>query len=69
MYIEKVIETEDGKIEFKGTLQADELDFVLEVGLNVILAQGVRQHIQLSSVPEENPQLELDLTPPAGSIQ
>ena len=40
MLINKTIETQDGTVEFKGNLLDEELDFVIEVGLNVILAQG-----------------------------
>ena len=40
MLINKTIETPEGTVEFKGNLLDEELDFVIEVGLNVILAQG-----------------------------
>ena len=31
----------DGSISFKGTLNKKEIDFVLNVGINFLLAQGV----------------------------
>ena len=40
MLVNKTINTKDGMVEFKGNLLDEELDFVIEVGLNVILAQG-----------------------------
>lgn len=40
MKIEKSLETELGKVEFKGELSAEELDYVLQIGLNTLLVMG-----------------------------
>lgn len=41
MLIKKSIKTPSGTLQFEGELAGDELDFVIEVGLNIILASGV----------------------------
>lgn len=40
MEINKVIETKDGPAEISLTLSDEELQFVIEVGLNVLYAHG-----------------------------
>lgn len=40
MLISKTIETPTGSVKFEGELEPKELDFVLQVGLNTLLAQG-----------------------------
>ena len=40
MKISKAVETEQGTIQFEGELTEQETDLVLEIGLNVLLAQG-----------------------------
>lgn len=40
MQIKKVIETEDGTVIFTGELKGEELQAVLEVGLNVLYQNG-----------------------------
>lgn len=40
MELKKVIETEEGTVEFTGTLEGKELQAVIEVGLNTLLAHG-----------------------------
>ena len=49
MLINKTIETQNGTVEFKGNLLDEELDFVIEVGLNVILAQGATNFLSSKS--------------------
>ena len=40
MLVNKVVETENGSVTFQGELSDVELDYVLQVGLNVLLQQG-----------------------------
>lgn len=40
MKVNKTIETPNGPITFQGELTNEELDLVIEVGLNFLLAQG-----------------------------
>lgn len=40
MKIRKTVETENGELEFEATLTEEEAKFVVEVGLNILLAQG-----------------------------
>ena len=40
MKIDKTIQTPNGEVSFNGELNEKELDFVIEVGLNFLLAQG-----------------------------
>ena len=40
MLVNKSIETANGTVKFEGELEQNELDFVLKVGLNVLLTQG-----------------------------
>ena len=50
MEIKKVIKTKNGEVTFKGSLSPEEHDFVLSVGLNVLIEQGAIA----MSVPEED---------------
>lgn len=54
MLINKTIETPEGIVEFKGNLLDEELDFVIEVGLNVILAQGATNFLSDKSKRLDN---------------
>jgi len=38
--INKTVELENGKVEFKGELSQEELDLVLTMGLNMLLSKG-----------------------------
>lgn len=40
MLVSKSIETPQGTVKFEGELEANELDFVIKIGLNVLLQQG-----------------------------
>ncbi len=40
MNISKAIETPQGTVKFEGELEQKELDFVLKIGLNVLLTNG-----------------------------
>ena len=40
MLISKSIETPEGTVKFEGVLEQKELDFVLKLGLNLLLTQG-----------------------------
>lgn len=40
MLVSKSIETPQGTVKFEGELEQKELDFVLKVGLNVLLQRG-----------------------------
>lgn len=40
MRISKTVEREDGSVVFQGTLEGPELDFVVEMGVNVLMKQG-----------------------------
>jgi hypothetical protein len=40
MLVNKSIETEKGTVKFEGELEQNELDFVLKLGLNLLLTQG-----------------------------
>lgn len=41
MLVSKTIEMPDGTVKFEGELAPEELDMVLQVGLNWLLQQGV----------------------------
>ena len=45
MLVNKSIETDEGTVVFEGVLEAKELDYVLQLGLNLLLQQGAIQHI------------------------
>ncbi|CAB4132890.1 hypothetical protein UFOVP249_57 [uncultured Caudovirales phage] len=40
MLVNKSVETPNGSVKFEGELEPKELDFVLQIGLNTLLAQG-----------------------------
>ena len=40
MIIKRLIETENGKAEFEATLSEEELSFVVELGVNILMARG-----------------------------
>lgn len=40
MLVNKSIETPQGTVKFEGELEQNELDFVLKLGLNMLLTQG-----------------------------
>jgi len=40
MLVSKSIETPQGTVKFEGELEQKELDFVLKIGLNLLLQQG-----------------------------
>ena len=41
MEIKKVIKTKNGEVTFKGSLSPEEHEFILAVGLNTLLENGV----------------------------
>lgn len=41
MEISKVLETPTGTVEFKGELTQEEADYVIKIGLSVLLQQGM----------------------------
>jgi len=45
MRIKKTIETENGAVEIHADLTSEQVQFLLEVGLNVIMAKGVKPFI------------------------
>lgn len=40
MLVSKSIETPQGTVKFEGELEQKELDFVIKIGLNLLLQQG-----------------------------
>jgi hypothetical protein len=50
MKIHKVIETNQGRAEFSGELSSDEYNFIVEVGLATLLAQGALPFINSDQV-------------------
>lgn len=40
MQIKQVVETPEGDVVFQGKLEGPELAFVLEIGINTLVAQG-----------------------------
>lgn len=40
MLVNQSLETSEGTVQFTGTLEKEELDFVLQVGLNYLLQNG-----------------------------
>jgi hypothetical protein len=42
MQINKIIETEDGAVEVNATLSPEQVQFLLEVGLSIVLAKGAK---------------------------
>lgn len=46
MQINKTIETEDGAVEIQASLSPEQVQFLIEVGLNVVLAKGAKPFIR-----------------------
>ena len=40
MKVSQVVENADGSLSYNGNLSGDELGFVVELGLNILLARG-----------------------------
>jgi hypothetical protein len=51
MHVSKSIETAQGSVTFEGELSAEELDFVLKIGLNSLLKMGA---IPFTTVQKES---------------
>lgn len=51
MKINHVVELEDGTAKFEGTLEGAELDFVVEMGLNILLAHGAIKADRVATAP------------------
>lgn len=49
MKVNQVIELEDGTLDLKANLSEDELQMVVEVGLNVLMAHGTMPFIKDSA--------------------
>lgn len=49
MQIQKTIELDDGSVEVSANLSPEQVQFLLEVGLNVVLAKGAKPFIQRDS--------------------
>lgn len=47
MKINKVIETEQGTVQFQGELSAEEFDIVVEAGLAILLRMGVLSTLKI----------------------
>ena len=52
MNISKAIETPQGTVKFEGELEQKELDFVLKIGLNVLLTNGALPYTTVKTVAE-----------------
>lgn len=46
MQIQKIIETPEGAVEVQANLSPEQVQFLLEVGLNVVLAKGAKPFIR-----------------------
>jgi len=46
MQINSVVETPEGAVEVSANLSPEQVQFLLEVGLNVVLAKGAKPFIQ-----------------------
>lgn len=58
MLINKTIETEQGTVKFEGELESQELDLVLQVGLNFLLQQGALPFTTKENVVEGDEETE-----------
>lgn len=58
MKIKHAIENQDGTVELQANLNAEELGFVLEVGLNYLLAKGVMPFTTESNVVDTTTALQ-----------
>lgn len=54
MKIDKCVEIADGTLQFKGELNSEELDTVIQYGLNTLFALGVIKPKFETETPEEN---------------
>lgn len=52
MLVSKSIETPQGTVKFEGELEQKELDFVIKIGLNVLLQQGAIPFVMASDDEE-----------------
>lgn len=57
MKITKVVETQEGKVEFNGELSQEEMDLVVEAGLAILLRMGV---LSIMNKPEEESNIVLN---------
>ena len=48
MIINQVVETPEGAVEVQASLSPEQVKFLIEVGLNVVLAKGAKPFIQAS---------------------
>lgn len=55
MKIDKVIELENGTVQFTGELSAEELAVVLEAGLAILLRMGVISTLKTGETGEQPP--------------
>ena len=46
MIINQVVETPEGAVEIQANLSEEQVKFLIEVGLNVVLAKGAKPFIQ-----------------------
>jgi len=46
MKINSIVETPEGAVEVSANLSPEQVQFLLEVGLNVVLAKGARPFVQ-----------------------
>ncbi len=46
MQINSVVETPEGAVEVSANLSPEQVQFLLEVGLNVVLAKGAKPFVQ-----------------------
>lgn len=56
MEINQVVETPSGALKVEGTLSADELKFVVEFALNVLLARGTMSFTNIVPIPTNEAQ-------------
>lgn len=54
MKIKRLVETENGEVEFEANLNADEVSFIMELGINILMAKGATL---FSINTEEEPKL------------
>lgn len=57
MKISKVVETDMGTARFEGELSAEELDYVIQAGLNTLLVMGaIKTKVVVQESDEEIPE-------------
>ncbi len=54
MQIQKTIETEDGAVEIRANLSPEQVQFLLEVALNVVLAKGAKPFLTPNDFDEHD---------------